>query len=369
MAMESSQATAGRADAETGRIYFFGAGASKADGFPLTGELKYGIAAAILEDPDRFAGLAAHLLYLYGVGDALLRKAADAWRALKEPGVERSSAGTALLPDVTDVLSTLDWMIRDQSTFGPGVEVGELSSLTFGGELIAIRDLVVQALCVSLGQYESLDSAAITRAFLTQVGPQDAVVTTNWDLLLDAARDVQFGTEAADYGTTGNVVVRGGAQPIGGERPLLLKLHGSLSWLYCQRCQRLVIDPRSHIAGERGETARCECTCRFSELIITPGFVREYRNVHLLNIWREALLRLATAAEWVFVGYSLPADDIGVRALLLKARCMRQDLGHPHPQVTVVTGSQGREAVLSRYRVIVPAATLFDGDFGAYVRG
>lgn len=49
------------------RVYFIGAGASKQDRFPLTNELKHGIAWAILKERSRFESLAAHLQYLYNV--------------------------------------------------------------------------------------------------------------------------------------------------------------------------------------------------------------------------------------------------------------------------------------------------------------
>jgi hypothetical protein len=56
------------------RAYFLGAGASKQDSYPLTSELKHGIAWAILNHPDRFSNLAAHLRHLYNVNDELARK-------------------------------------------------------------------------------------------------------------------------------------------------------------------------------------------------------------------------------------------------------------------------------------------------------
>ena len=163
-------------------------------------------------------------------------------------------------------------------------------------------------------------------------------------------------------------MLEGASEPQGDRRPKLLKLHGSLSWRYCPRCQRLVIDPLHHVAGERQERATCLCMCRFSELIVTPGFVREYRNVHLLTIWREALLTLAGATQWFFIGYSLPADDVGTRTLLLKARCVRHDVGGKAPLVTVVTGPDRREETLARYRGILPQAELDPDDFGHFVR-
>jgi hypothetical protein len=373
------------------RAYFLGAGASKQDQFPLTSELKHGVAWAIDHHPDRFQHLAAHLRHLYNVDDAVLAGNARVWERLRPgagPGIPPTSGengfettgGTAAdvdrMPDVTDWLSTLDWMIREQTSFGPGRDTSGPSKLSLLAQLTQIRDLIVQALCVSLALYErNLPGGAAapptTRRFMELVQPEDLIVTTNWDLLLDAARDERFGTCQGDYGTAGSNVrlenVRAHAEAT---RPRLLKLHGSLSWRYCPRCQRLVIDPRNHVAGDRSVDPDCECSYPYSELIVTPGFVREYRNVHLLTIWRETLSALAFADEWVFIGYSLPPDDVGIRALLLRARCIRedvqQDVGRRLPEITVVSGPD-RALVRARFRNIVPEPALFPGDFGQYV--
>ena len=349
------------------RVYFIGAGASKQDRFPLTNELKHGIAWSILKDPERFELLALHLRYLYNVHDADLETGAEIWNDLKQRSNDRTKTDHTQVPDVTDLLSTLDWMIREQSSFGPGLQAGDSAKHSDVNELAGVRDLVVQALCYCLGTYDELSSASTTCDFVKLIRPNDSLITTNWDLLLDAARDNRFGSEPQDYGTTGNVVLEGHSAPQA-ERPKLLKLHGSLSWRYCQRCQRLIIDPLHHVAGERKVGATCLCTCRFSELIVTPGFVREYRNVHLLTIWREALLTLAHASRWIFVGYSLPPDDVGIRTLLLKARCVRQDLKRDAPQVTIVTGSNRRDETRARYRGILPRAELDPDNFGDFVK-
>src|SRR5262245_66381329 len=96
------------------RVYFIGAGASKQDRFPLTNELKHGIAWAILHDPSRFKLLAAHLQYLYNVEDVALEQSAQIWAALKQRTNDRPQTGRSQVPDVTDLLSALDWMIREQ---------------------------------------------------------------------------------------------------------------------------------------------------------------------------------------------------------------------------------------------------------------
>jgi hypothetical protein len=352
---------------EDNRVFFLGAGASKQDRFPITNELKHGIAWAIVEQPARFSLLAAHLQHLYNVQPTVLEQSARVWVGLKQRVPDQSQT-VSQVPDVTDVLSVIDWMIREQSSFGPGLRPEKSSERSLANELPDVRDLLVQALCYCLATYDDLSAATNTRDFIEHLRPDDALITTNWDLLLDAARDTRFGSEPEDYGTTGNVVLEGGNEPRSGGRPKLLKLHGSLSWRYCTRCQRLVINPLQHVAGERKERARCLCTCRYSELIVTPGFVREYRNIHLLTIWREALMTLAGADEWFFVGYSLPADDVGIRTLLLKARCVRHDIGLPAPRVTIVTGSTRRDETLARYRGILPQAELDPDNFGDFVR-
>jgi hypothetical protein len=109
------------------------------------------------------------------------------------------------------------------------------------------------------------------------------------------------------------------------------------------------------------------CTYKYSELIVTPGFVREYRNIHLLTIWQGALLALATASHWIFVGYSLPSDDVAIRTLLLKGRCVRKDLGGDAPRVTVVSGRRGEETRI-RYLGLFADVELFKGNFEEFVR-
>lgn len=351
------------------RVYFIGAGASKQDRYPLTNELKHGIAWAILADSSRFKLLRAYLAYLYNVREAALEESAQIWDSLRQRAGGRLQPGGSQVPDVTDLLSTLDWMIREQSSFGPGLHPGGRGEPSSPRELATVRDLVVQALCYCLGTYGPLDAASTTHGFMNLIRPDDSLITTNWDVLLDAARHGRFGSEPEDYGTTGNVVLDGVSESPCDKRPRLLKLHGSLSWRCCQRCQRLVIDPLKYVAGEReGKEATCLCTCPYSELIVTPGFVREYRNVHLLTIWREALMTLARAARWVFIGYSLPPDDVGIRALLLKARCIQRDFRGSDPLVTIVSGPDRREETLARYRSFLPRAELDPDDFGQFVR-
>ncbi len=52
---------------------------------------------------------------------------------------------------------------------------------------------------------------------------------------------------------------------------------------------------------------------------MTPTFLKRYQNHHIGAVWNEALRSLIMAPDWTFIGYSLPEDDVAIRALLLKA--------------------------------------------------
>jgi hypothetical protein len=82
--MSNGRAHGGLSVGEPNRAYFFGAGASKQDRFPLTNELKHGIAWAVLQDPSRFELLAAHLHYLYDVRKVALGESARIWERLRQ---------------------------------------------------------------------------------------------------------------------------------------------------------------------------------------------------------------------------------------------------------------------------------------------
>lgn len=104
------------------RAFFLGAGASRAAGFPMTRDLIYGIAAAIQESPGHFRELSGYLESMFGFGPHETEVAAELWESAA--GTERSLAdgaherGLLLLPDVPDVLSTMDMIIAEEGGLG-----------------------------------------------------------------------------------------------------------------------------------------------------------------------------------------------------------------------------------------------------------
>jgi hypothetical protein len=81
-----------------------------------------------------------------------------------------------------------------------------------------------------------------------------------------------------------------------------------------------------------GTGSKCQtCGTELRALLIAPSHLKNYRNPHLTNVWYRAERLLRSANRAVFVGYSLPDDDVEVVYLL------KRGLAHLSPaDITVV---------------------------------
>jgi hypothetical protein len=352
----------------------------------MTRDLIYGIAAAIQGSRERFRELAEYLESMFGFGPYEAEVAAELWQT--SAGTESSLAdgarerGLLLLPDVTDVLSTMDVIIAEEGGLGfAGARDGD--RFLDATRLRAVREQIARALFQSFHFVESRlgQRPAVIGEFVRRLRPSDVVITSNWDILVDQARDDHFGTAAEDYGTPVSLVAPGTLRSHGGRPGTLLKLHGSMNWAYCRRCHVLWVNPQLNLGrfladlgplrdqgapNRRSDGGDCDCYFPLSPLLVTPTYLKEYRNHHLANVWAEALASLAGASEWISVGYSLPSDDVHIKTLLLKARRMRDEANSP-TTVSVVT--DGRDEALGvRYGRLFRNATIFENGFKAYLQ-
>lgn len=110
----------------------------------------------------------------------------------------------------------------------------------------------------------------------------------------------------------------------------VMKLHGSLNWSYCEKCERLTAPSLSDLYRTRGMTAerredgltrlfvsnysriQCDqCRCVPPEPAIVPptwNKTYEYKQGIAL-VWKRAARRLSEAEHIVVMGYSLPETD------------------------------------------------------------
>lgn len=174
-----------------------------------------------------------------------------------------------------------------------------------------------------------------------------SVISTNWDILLDNS----INTAIKGDGNNGVVdyccyvssleedkTIKPGLLVLGegGYNVKLLKLHGSMNWLNCPKCQRLFIAFYEKIA-ELGiyKDKKCHhCAKNFikennadsntlrSDLIM-PTFLKDLTNFQIKLIWQNAGVELSEASKIVFIGYSLPSADYELRQLF--ARMIRHE--------------------------------------------
>ena len=197
---------------------------------------------------------------------------------------------------------------------------------------------------------------------------EPVIISTNYDLIIDTA--LMFVSEGRypegklpDYRCSIRTEFYSSEQGYFGT---LLKLHGSLNWLYCRSCNRLEIgasESRKYLKVLRrlvgpsldesytSDGKPCPtCGTKLRPLLIAPTHLKDYRNPHVAQVWHEAERVLRDANRVIFIGYSLPDDDLQVIYLL------KRSMAHLRPdQITVVEYDQKRKTALNnpvgrRYR-------------------
>jgi hypothetical protein len=340
------------ADAREAVALFLGAGASKAFGYPLTGEL--------LPDLRRF--LHDGTLRRWGVTPSdqdMLR------RGLREilpgiPGMPRRR-----LPLITDVLTLVDHSMHTGTTILSGWSNAEVTHF---------RSVIEQVLAYMVGPDGGPETSTLHRVadWVTRTAQRRrlGIITTNYDIELELCLFAKYGKRNVasrfDFGMSWRdpAVDRIYQRP---DRPALryFKLHGSLNWLRCPMCEYVYVNVDEvslwwATEEPTSEFNRCYCGHRpLQSVLVAPSFVRDTRDVNLVGIWRNSLDLLASADRWIIVGYSLPAEDIAIRSLLLKAYRIRGKLRERLPlRIDVV---QKGIATRPSYRLLFPEATFHAG--------
>lgn len=168
-----------------------------------------------------------------------------------------------------------------------------------------------------------------------------SVITTNWDILLDVAIREQLKEEESkgviDYlcyvsSLRNDQSIKPGLQALtqGEFTVKLLKIHGSINWLHCPKCQRIFIDfyrrvidygvfrkaTCKYCAAEYGDYE--EHAPRLRPLLLMPTFAKDLSNFQTKLIWRNAGVEIANAEHLIFIGYSFPLADFEFRQILFR---------------------------------------------------
>jgi hypothetical protein len=336
-----------------------GAGATKACGGPLTNEIL----------PDAFAsrdklGRADHIdrLEAFLVENFNLREG------------ERTADD---FPPLPLLLSLVDTAIDRDDVFAPGWPPAKLR---------AVRDALEYAIFAlleyRLRSIERHHTQFFEALYATRSRENVKILSLNYDIIADnalpkIARDHNaFGLP--DYGCDIATTAYRETEKFG----TLLKLHGSLNWLYCPNCHRLDLGiaesgyrtmkmlnavyggPNLHYRYESGAMPCPDCKTPLRPILITPTHLKDYRNPHIARVWYESARALREATQAIFVGYSMPEDDVDVIYLF------KRGLSHlKRGEISVVEYARGRSSTLGAHPVGRRYRALFGDDVEWWPRG
>lgn len=368
-------------------IFFLGAGASRAFGYPLTNDILPLVNDCLRDGrlfPDRnvvppIRGEHRRALnssgFLPNAMGVLVDDLTELLPGALDAAALRPPLGVTPL-SVTDLLSLIDHMIVNQSSPLRRYSVDKL---------VRLRGLVQRAIATVVSQPMDTDIAATEQHRLARFinwlvarrGQGLVVVTTNYDLAIERPLAEGLGLANVppvgpriDYGCSWRQAFTEDAtgQDVVQRRPdpadiAFFKLHGSISWLHCDLCDHVYINPTVSIfEGAYSSRFREESSCAcghwpLSPLLVAPSMVREVRDPSLLSIWQATLEALRRASRWIVVGYGLPPEDLAIRSMLIRA--FRTAAREPRIEVY----EKGLQPTVElRYRVLFgPAVQVFPG--------
>jgi hypothetical protein len=405
------------------KVYILGAGASRSvyPTAPLTAgllpnalRLHQCLPTHCLPRPDEFTAVWNFIndLYLSGSLGGLLTWIAQQREELASNAPEDRDLETALedkiercleeetgiwLPTMEDMLSQIDFAILE------GRPLSEKYTIL---ELRRLRHSFVYVLCQVLenrlkhsNPQPGGERAHVLENLIRKIEPEDSIISLNYDLIADNVlfkrmrSFVNYGFEVRYdillddqvWGHAEEVMMQPASYSVheranGGSGPTLLKLHGSLNWVYCPLCQQLDVtvacDRITVVKGIRyifeNPNRFCCPVCRtnYEPLIITPTLLKSYGNLQISQSWRKAEIKISEADELVFVGYSLPDADIQLRCMFKRAlyhrSALRSIAGKPKADCNISVISNG-DASKSRYEKFFGQVTYTCGGLEAYL--
>lgn len=156
---------------------------------------------------------------------------------------------------------------------------------------------------------------------------QTAFLSLNYDIIIDNVLANKYPEYHLDYGIDFINFERedGWKRPDKDKAVLLLKIHGSLNWLYCPTCNHIELTPKEKGAIKAFYKAeKCEeCGTPMERVIIPPTFYKDMRNPFIQEVFLKADKVLRNAERIFICGYSFPDADLHVKYLLKRAEQYR----------------------------------------------
>jgi len=324
---------------DANKVIILGAGASRADWAPLQGDLFRKYAEIVQRD--------AHNI-LHAASEGELRTYFDFfWGA----DIDAPDLSTQHFPTFEEALGLLELAnTRGEffKSFG-GLQTEATRAQEIRGHLVNLIALVLDD-SLRLGAHTHDD--LVTNLRTAGLMDKTAFLSFNYDLLIDNALSRVLGADPGYAVTFRSPITAAPATTT------LLKVHGSLNWLFCPTCNQL-----DHFPGEKivadilTDSARMTCAvCQEPRvpIVVPPTFFKVMSNFYLQQIWKKSEEILRDADHLVFCGYSFPDADLHFKYLLKRAEMNQPEHAAKQLEVIVVNENVGkndeaRKAEMDRY--------------------
>ena len=320
-------------DADRTHAYIVGAGFSHHAGLPLQSNFTEALLKSSLLEPRSGAGLIKHLR-----------------RFVHDAFDHNESARAKFWPNLEDVFTNIDLAANTGHHLGAAHAPSDLRTIR--------RVLLVRMMCMLDEQFseaelgERPEWAKLTNFFKAIDVKRASFISINWDTVIERRLaelqnvrhfDYRCGAVEATFPRRGNIVRTQSRLPNAGLVPLV-KIHGSVNWLYCDNCRQLywfsaddaipvamqLLTPREGkdlAPTSVGDCAKWKCqNCTHVSLttrIATFSFLKALDFPMFEKSWLSAEQILRQSTKWIFIGYSLPAADYEFKHLLKRVQLSR----------------------------------------------
>lgn len=340
-----------------GNLFILGAGFSKNAGLPLASEFTEKL---IKVDQLKLDGPSSkQVSYIRAFVDGVFGEGAT------RPHSE--------WPELEDVFTLIDLSANTGHHLGKEYAASDLRVVR---RAMLVRMIRMLAWEYSKGRKKRGEDWEALEAFFTHFDVErSAVLSMNWDTVFERGLSRTQGVDRYDYGCGASPadfqVKRLHKQVLKGPQATILKPHGSVNWLYCDACREMFWTPPSRSdpvaqtlfrrrdweaigvnMDEDSAPKALDLSCPHcgAHALGTRFATFSYRKaldfpMHSAT-WRTAEGLLKRAADWVFIGYSMPPADFEFKHLLKRVQLTEEF----RPNITVITKGKGGTDTIARFR-------------------
>jgi hypothetical protein len=262
---------------------------------------------------------------------------------------------TDFWPELEDIYTLIDLAANSGHQLGNDHTPGNLRTIRC---FLLSRTINMLHQRYAEARHETKDWKALSRFISAVPVANSAFISMNWDTVIEQQLTISIPNINVDYCCDAYpATLSESARTIEPRHDLsqqlvakIIKMHGSINWLYCDSCRRIFWFPASEVEAIAWQLVGSKDWGRLGSdptLNLTSGFKRKkcneckgaflatrmatfsYRKAldfpMFQKSWFSAEKILQEASDWIFIGYSLPAADFEFKHLLKRIQLSRKE--------------------------------------------